>query len=511
MDNEIIDFINILYKKHDNETIRTKIKDYVMKELPIRIDMFIERENKKHKIETETDMYINNFLINSNSKYIYIPKTDVFLTYDNKNFNIINESVILYNILSDISQKKVLMQWKHKIKNTIMKKIKNTSLFSIIPESYTIQKILDFLTNSLFKSKDLSKYFLTIVGDNILKKPSNIIHLVDIKSKKFLVEMQYLLHDYFKQIYKFDTSFKYSWNDYEYSNCRILTFQPIVENIDIWQNFITNNIFNIVSVAVYYSNRFNSSELFLTSIPDLDTCNKINFLKNKTDVDIVKTFLQNMSITNSDNEEDKISLKEMHYLWKVFLKKNELPYIIFLSTTTSVLKKLYVFNNNKFNNIKTEELKIIKTIDLFWKENIIKDNNSDLEISDLCDLYNKWLQENDIDKESCLINEEKCKLYVDNFCDFPVNGRYIKNIKCTIWDKEAETKIIFDDIKLKYRFSNTIYDHSMDSLYSEYCDLCNNEYKYKIVCKLWFIKYINQVIPEKYINKNRILNDYWIS
>ena len=62
---------------------------------------------------------------------------------------------------------------------------------------------------------------------------------------------------------------------------------------------------------------------------------------------------------------------------------------------------------------------------------------------------------------------------------------------------------------MKYKYNENFYEHSIDSLYGDYCNTCKNDYKYRIVSKNWFSKYINQVIPEKYINKNRILNDYW--
>ena len=63
-------------------------------------------------------------------------------------------------------------QWKFKIKTNIIKIIKESCLFSTIPESETIQYILNNIYPNIFKTKNHIKHFLTIVGDNILGKQS---------------------------------------------------------------------------------------------------------------------------------------------------------------------------------------------------------------------------------------------------------------------------------------------------------------------------------------------------
>jgi hypothetical protein len=50
-----------------------------------------------------------------------------------------------------------------------MKRIKENSLLKSIPESYTIQSVLDLLYPTFFPSKVEAKYFLTILGDNIFE------------------------------------------------------------------------------------------------------------------------------------------------------------------------------------------------------------------------------------------------------------------------------------------------------------------------------------------------------
>ena len=505
---QAINKIEELFNNNTNEKIQENILKYINKELPERIKLLKERENRKQQLETNAESYINEFLINSENKYAYIPRSEIFIKYNGKDFKIENESNILYNILADISKKRDLVPWKYKIKNTIIKKIRDTNFFSVIPESNTIQKILQFFTKTLFPNKDISKYFLTIIGDNILKKQNNIIHLVDNSSKGLLHDLEYHICDYFKNIYHCIGSFKFSPNNYNVNMCRIVTFSPLVEKKEIWYNFVKTNFLNIISVSVYYSNRYNNSENFLNLIQSTNIVNKINFLKEKNNTDIVNSFIDDIKIINVNGSE--ISLKEMHYLWKIFLNKNDLPYIIFISTAMKELKQKFEFKNNRFLNVKSPYLENIKILNSFWKDFMVNEEGEELEVSELCDLYNDWLHlTNDSSMENFLIDEEFFINYISNFCDMDIKGKIIENFKCILWEKKNETNAIIEDLKLKYKYNDNVYEHSIDSLYSDYCNTCKNDYTYRIVSKNWFSKYINQVIPEKYINKNRILNDFW--
>jgi predicted N-acyltransferase len=290
--------------------------------------------------------------------------------------------------------------------------------------------------------------------------------------------------------------------------CRIVTFSPVVEKKEIWYNFVKTNFLNIISVSVYYSNRYNNSDNFLNFIQTVNTVNKINFLKEKNNSDIVNNFIDDIKIIKINNSE--ISLKEMHYLWKIFLNKNDLPYIIFISTAMKELKQKFEFKNNRFLNVKSPYLENIKILNSFWKDFMVNEQGEELEVSELCDLYNNWIQlSNEDSLENFLIDEDFFINYISNFCDIDVKGKIIENFRCILWEKKNETKSIIEDLKLKYKYNENLYENSIDSLYADYCNTCKNEYNYKIVSKNWFSKYINQVIPEKYINKNRILNDFW--
>ena len=67
-----------------------------------------------------------------------------------------------------------------------MKTIKENSLLDSVPESITIQNVINALYPTLFSTKCAAKYFLTVLGDNMLRKNNNHIHYVPLYSKTFI-------------------------------------------------------------------------------------------------------------------------------------------------------------------------------------------------------------------------------------------------------------------------------------------------------------------------------------
>jgi hypothetical protein len=103
-------------------------------------------------------------------QYLEKNNKNSFYYYDNITYKLIKEDNIQHKLLSSISKDRTLMDWKYRTKINIIKQIKSRSLWKSIPESITIQNVLNLLYPSIFSCKDHAKYFLTLIGDNILKK-----------------------------------------------------------------------------------------------------------------------------------------------------------------------------------------------------------------------------------------------------------------------------------------------------------------------------------------------------
>ena len=504
---------DLLHKELDNilseynESYHSKIYDYLKKELPERLEQQKKRTEKVYNMRKDSSQFINDFIADSDIKYMYIQKSSQFIKYDGENYLPINESVLLHKVLSSLSNKRDLMQWKYKIKNNIIKLIKETSVFDLIPESKTIQNVLNGFMGLLFSTKLETRYFLTILGDNILKKNQNLIHLFDPSIKPIITLMEDYLYNYFQGKYHINTTFKYSWHEHPYDNCRCLNFPP-VSDIHKLKNFVKYNILNIIAVSVHYSKRYESSDLVLKKArTDKSIVKNILYTVGHTEETMVTKFIDDIFQTTCGSIQ--ISFKEVLFLWKIFIKNNSIPNILFSNTLKSNLQKRYEYSdeNDEFTGITSGLLKQTKKLCDFWNNFIKVDSTEIMELSDLCDIYNEWLTDDDDDG----LNEIDMISILTHFYDIEHKNNIITGIKCSLWDKKGEIIRVLSDIKQYYKFSPNNDSIPIETIYNDYGKLCNDKYSYRIVRKQCFKKYINQLIPDKYIIKKRILREYWLS
>ena len=146
----------------------------------------------------------------------------------------VKEDDVQHTILSTISNNKTLTAWKHKLKISILKRIKERDIFSCIPESETIQNVINKLYPSICDNREKAKYFLTVLGDIILKK-CNLTYFINNKAKPFLKEISNLACMLFGSSNLFNT-FKIKYYDHKYADCRILDTQECI-NLDNWTNY----------------------------------------------------------------------------------------------------------------------------------------------------------------------------------------------------------------------------------------------------------------------------------
>ena len=185
-----------------------------------------------------------------------------FYEYNDNHYFIVKEDDVIHKLLSSISKDRILMQWKYKTKINIVKQIKERSLFSSIPESDTIQNVLNLLYPSIFTTKNSVKYFLTIIGDNIFKKNPNLIFLVTPKMKRLLNELDNIT---FNSIGYSNTTFNFMTKYHEnhsYENCRLIKINETFSN-EMWREMLKKIGLDLLCVATHYSNRYENSDKFI--------------------------------------------------------------------------------------------------------------------------------------------------------------------------------------------------------------------------------------------------------
>ena len=400
---KILDLINKTYEKYSNDLhIIEKINDYI-NSLPNYIENLsreysLKRE-RKNLLQEGLDQFVNNII---NQKiYFYSQTSELFFKYDKINYELLKEDDLIFNILSQLNYKsnihqnkfyeEQLLPWKFKIKNTVIKKIKEENIKESIPESKTIQNIINFLNGSFFNSKNECKYFLCILGDIFLKKNTNNIYIINSKAKIFIRTLDNFITKYFTHTSLLNI-FKFKFHEHTLEQCRLIKYINNENNESFntkYYDIIKKNIINIYVISCYYSNRFTSSDHFLNNINDNFT-NNILYLKNNNIESIVNNFISS-KIQTCDYQ--NISFKNILYIWKLYLNNIEIPNIIFQNNLKTLLKsKLnYDHENDLFINYTSSDIPFVSNFLKFWQENMYENSEEIfIEISEIIYLFKLW-------------------------------------------------------------------------------------------------------------------------
>jgi len=460
------------------------------------IESINQREEKKLQIINDQEIFANRFI--QIHTYFYISNTDIYIYYNNIQFRSKKEDDILHDILTNISLDKTLIPWKHKIKVTTIKKIKLQNINKVIPNSITIQNCLRFLIPNIFSCKEEAKYFLTVIGDCILKKNDNLIYLIGNNFKEIFKILSDHCYYYFG--INLNNNFKYKYHEqHSHNNYRLITYK--VDNINNinFSNF-NKNILDILCIAIHYSNRFNDAESFLNNIDNEELANYSLYLKKNSMIDLVNNFI-NKSLVKSDNT--NITFKNLLYIWKLYLKENKLPTLVFQNTLKSLLKEQISFNEEEdlFLNIFSPSLPIVSNFIEFW-ENTITEDEMGLELYEINLLFRSW-NKITINIKSVFILDIIKHYYPDIVIE---EDKYILNITCSLWNKKEDINKFLEDFKIELVKNNEIYPLAIDYLYDKYC---SNNKNNLIINKKDFEKYTKDILINYIDSDNLILSNWW--
>jgi hypothetical protein len=530
--------INELYQKYESDPYMiSKITSYICTQLPnicenIKLTHY-QRALRMEELNTEQDAFIQSFL--TNNQYFYASATDKYFFYDGIQYQIISEDDILHKVLSTISNGRNLMSWKQRTKINIMKRIRENSLIQTIPESETIQAVLDALCPSIFATRNEAKYFLTIVGDNIRRKNTNLIHYIPQTAKNFLRELN-SASQFVLGVSLFQT-FKHKFHDHTYSECRLVNINSIVKQDSSWTNLISQHALDIICVACHYSSRYESSDDYLLKHShDMELTMSACYLKDKSQVDIVDRFITsyldihknsvdvaNVNIIDTQSiRGTQITWKNMQYLWKHYLDMCGLPSVMFLLTFKTILTdKLMMYYNkdhDTFIGICSKHLPAIQTFLSFWDETIITDETeTEFEIDEVVTLFRRWCELNH--HTVTTLNDKQILDIIAYF--FPAvdieRDKYLAGIRCSMWDKQLDIHIALDSMKGVLRETHMGTERSLSpsanrniAIYDAYIFYCKyytntSDTYHLIVSKAYFEKFIfdtqmQYVIDDKFLS-----------
>ena len=526
--NTITDLINGLNNKY-------KTNHYMLQRLEthlLNLPSTLENENKKYDVRIsrfneltlEQDNFYKVFL--SKHQYFFMPYNSIYYEYDGKTYRIVKDDDIHYRLLSTITDEGKLIQWKHKTKQNVIKKIKERSLFKSIPETFTIQNVLGFL-QTIFQTKTEAKYFLTIIGDCILKKNNdNLLYFVSSSLKKFITLVDSIV--YFTTGNSIMSNFITKYHDSHKLNLyRLIKTNESTNNLslDIVKELFNNVGINLFCVATHYSERYGSADNYLNTNDEDDIKNYVLFFEKKSlHSTIINEFI-GQCIENVSSESD-ITWKNMHYIWKLYLSSLNIPNMIYSQQLQELLmSKLQHTNDSSnliFTNITSKYLPNVSSFVSFWDKHILITTESNIddeyEIDELMSLYKNY------DKKISHLTDKNMIKMIYHFYSPSVeviDNKYVTNIKCNLWSKNEDVNKFLESYKSQ-KFTNLTNKSlslntdiiSFDELYQSYKNYINAmsvlENKMNlIVSKQFFEKYIINHLS-KFIQFEKFVSSEWL-
>lgn len=504
--------------------IHERIHHYVKTQLPQSIKNYqaahAQRETRKKSLELIADEITESFL--NRHKYFYSPHSELYFTYHNQvRYSLIHEDEIHHRILADITassanvnMNSTVTAWKYKIKNRIIKSIQTRDIHSAIPESRTIQNVIGLLYPTLFHTRDHAKYFLTILGDVLLKKAAPLIYFVPIIAKDFIRDLGNECYALFGSTANvFSTAFKFKYYEHQYKDCRLVDIRggPQSSSSTAFLLRLSNmpelnsSIIDLFCVAAHYSHRFGSADDFLRlQCKTQDVAAHAWFLRDRSEKQIINEFMN--YATEPASSEHEISMTNMLYLWKMYLSEFRLPSVFFAATLRAKLADFTAPSSTPdiIPNRTSRYLPLVSQFRQFWSEFCFTDDREiELEIDELSTLFNEYTASAS-PSDATLLGMLR-HFYPDVVIE---DDKYILNVGCKLWNKTTEINEYLEQFKQQCVTNHLSFPQPLYNAYEYYCSRCYATAKRRIISKRYFEKYFMEEYPD-YIDENGMITLKW--
>ena len=502
IDANIYQLKSLFDKYKDNEYMLHRINNHIHTILPNTLetehDNYKERVARTNTLLADQETFIKVFL--SKNQYYYLNSTNCFYEYLNSKYRAVKEDDIHYKLLSNITENKKIMDWKHKTKMNVIKQIRERNLFKSVPDTITIQNVLNMLYPAFFPSKYAAKYFLTIIGDNILRKNTSIKIIyknISIFNELDMIGCNSIIQNFISKYHE----------NHNYMMYRLLYVNDEYSG-DIWKSIVKQLGIDLLCVATHYSDRYENSEQYIQNCLDNSLREHALYLKDHTQQEIVNLFITN-SLEKADDNTFTITWRNLHYIWKLYLSTNKLPNMIYSNSLKQSLKQHFEYDelSDTFSKITSKFLPSISDFLTFWENNIIPSQNNpnfveELEINELYELFRR------VYTNTAILEKDVLKLIRHFFSDIQViENKYILNVTChvSLWNKNENILESLNIFKEQLTNKNDII--SFDDLYKKYTKYCQEKH-FLIVNKKYFEKYISYTLKE-YIVFDTFVS-YWV-
>ena len=534
-------------KYKDSQYMINRLQTFITN-LPNLLDAehkkYEERVLRMNELTMEQDNFFKVYL--SKHQYFYMPYNNIYYVYDGKTYSIINDDDIHHHLLSTITDEGKLMAWKHKTKQTIIKQIKERSLFKSVPETYTIQNVLGFL-QTIFESRTEAKYFLTVIGDCILKKnTTQSMFFINANIKKLILLIDSIA--YVTTGNSIMNNFISKYHDsHNITNYRLIKTNENAISYDLIKDALNKIGIDLLCIAAHYSERYTSSDNYLLTKADENVKQYAHFFSQNTTDKIVDNFIKQCinvkqmetNNNNNNNNINTLSWKNMHYIWKIYLSSINVPNMLYTNNLKDILKTRLVFTEtsteeddivNKepvFLNVTSKYLPSVSSFLSFWEKHITIIANFNDGISVTNDIIDDEYEIDEIaslykisDYKNVSISDKDIIKMIHHYFSPQVeviDNKYITNISCNLWCKHD------DILKFLETYKNNVNNIkkkndliSFDELYKSYKSFHQSKQLVDkgtsrlvpIVSKQFFEKYVCQELNE-YIKYEKFVSSEW--
>jgi hypothetical protein len=436
---------------------------------------------------------------------------------------------------------------RYKIKNKIIKSIQSRDILSSIPESRTIQNVIGLLYPALFRTRDHAKYFLTILGDILLKKSASasasaLVYFVPPLAKEFIKDLGAECGGIFGiNSGAFSTAFKFKYYDHQYKDCRIVDIHataaaaassssssspasasaPLLRLSHLPD--LKSAVIDLFCVAAHYSHRFGSADGFLEhhcKTPEVAT--HARFLCERTDQQIISEFVE--YATEPASADHEISMTNMLYLWKMYLSEFRLPTMFFAATLRAKLADYAGSTaSDVFPHRTSRYLPVVSQFRQFWGEHcVVNDTEIELEIDELSTLFKDYAVASaaaaaaaaatsaPLGSASASASDATLLGILRHFYPDVVieDNKYILNVGCELWNKNAEINEYLEQFRDHCVALNLSFPQPLYNAYEYYCGMCYLAAKRRIISKRYFEKYFVEEYAE-YLDENGMITIKW--
>jgi hypothetical protein len=460
---------------------------------------------------------------------------------------LIHEDEIHHRILSDITVSDVASASasgtsaiKYRIKNKIIKSIQSRDILSSIPESRTIQNVIGLLYPTLFHTRDHAKYFLTILGDILLKKSASaVVYFVPPLAKEFIKDLGAECGGMFGlNSGAFSTAFKFKYYEHQYKDCRIVDIHataaaaaaaasssmsasassvspPSSASASLLRLShlpdLKSAVIDLFCVAAHYSHRFGSADGFLDHhCKTPEVASHARFLCERTDQQIISEFVE--YATEPASADHEISMTNMLYLWKMYLSEFRLPTMFFAATLRAKLVEYASASSpavsDAFPHRTSRYLPVVSQFRQFWGEHcVVNDTEIELEIDELSTLFKDYAAASaplGSASDTTLLGILR-HFYPDLVIE---DDKYILNVGCLLWNKNAEIDEYLEQFRDHCVALNLSFPQPVYNAYEYYCGKCYLAAKRRIISKRYFEKYFVEEYAA-YLDENGMITIKW--